>query len=110
MRISIAAIGHGRKAPEQLLTNGWFSKLPHQGKMIECVSKLPQGQQRRADEGHRLLSAAPNPSMIIAMDPYGRDTSSEDLAALIQKHRDQGIRDAVFAIGGADGHHAGIAG
>ena len=104
MRISIAAIGHGRKAPEQNLAESWFSKLPHQGKMIECVSKIPPGPQRRVDEGVRLLAAAPEPSLIIAMDPYGRDTSSEELAALIRQHREDGVRNAVFAIGGVDGH------
>ena len=104
MRISIAAIGHGRHAPEQKLAADYFSKLPHQGKMIELVSKLPQGPQRRVDEGARLLAAAPPQCLLVAMDPYGRDTSSEQLAELIQHHRDNGIRDAVFAIGGADGH------
>ncbi len=104
MRLSIAAIGHGRQAAEQQLAEGWFAKLPHQGKLIECVSKIPAGPQRKADEGARLLSAAPDSAIIIAMDPNGRDTSSEELAAFIRKKRDEGIRDAVFAIGGADGH------
>ncbi len=104
MRLSIAAIGHGRQAPEQKLAEGWFGKLPFKGKMIECASKLPAGPKRTTDEGMRLLSAAPDQAIIIAMDPYGRDTSSEELAAFIRTQRDQGIRDAVFAIGGADGH------
>ena len=106
MRISLAAIGHGRVAPEQKLAEAWFKKLPHQGKFIECVSKIPSGPQRQNDEGARLLSACPDSALIIAMDPYGKDTSSEALAAFIQNHRDQGRRDAVFAIGGADGHSA----
>ena len=104
MRLTLAAIGHGRNAPEQKLAEDWFQKLPHKGKFVECVSKIPSGPPRQQDEGQRLLSACPDHALIIAMDPYGKDTSSEELAALIRKHRDNGIRDAVFAIGGADGH------
>ena len=104
MRISLAAIGHGRAQPEHKLAEDWFKKLPHKGKLIECVSKIPSGVQRQADESARLLTACPDNALIIAMDPYGVDTSSEELAAFIRKNRDQGRRDAVFAIGGADGH------
>ena len=104
MRLSIAAIGQGRNAPEQKLAEGWFSKLPYQGKMVDFQSKYPQGAKRQADEGARLLTSMPDGCLIIAMDPHGRDTSSEDMAAFIRKHRDAGMRDAVFAIGGADGH------
>lgn len=104
MRISLAAIGHGRAQPEQKLAEDWFKKLPHKGKLIEYVSKIPSGVQRQADESARLLAACPDNALIIAMDPYGVDTSSEELAAFISKNRDQGRRDAVFAIGGADGH------
>lgn len=104
MRLSIAAIGQSRHAPEQKLAEGWFTKLPYKGQMTELQSKLPQGQKRRDDEGTRLLATTPENALIIAMDPNGRDTSSEELAVFIRKHRDAGARDAVFAIGGADGH------
>jgi 23S rRNA (pseudouridine1915-N3)-methyltransferase len=104
MRLSIAAIGQGRQSPEQKLAEGWFSKLPHQGKLIECVSKIPPGPRRCADESARLLAAFPDQALVVAMDSGGRDMSSEELANFISSHRDRGVRDAVFAVGGADGH------
>jgi 23S rRNA (pseudouridine1915-N3)-methyltransferase len=104
MRLSIAAVGLGRHSLEQKLAEEWFFKLPYQGKLIECVSKIPPGPKRCADESARILSASPDQAMIIAMDSNGKDMSSEKLADFISKHRDLGIRDAVFAIGGADGH------
>lgn len=104
MRLSIAAIGHGRTAPEHQLALSWFQKLPHPGQLTEHASKLPAGPKRQADESGRILNALPPSAHLIALDPYGRDISSEELAALIRTWRDDGIRDAVFAIGGADGH------
>ena len=104
MKLSIAAIGHGKSAPEHQLALNWFGKLPYKGQLIETVSKYPAGADRQKDESTRLLAAMPNGAFLVALDPYGKDTSSEDLAKLIQTQRDQGVRDAVFAIGGADGH------
>lgn len=104
MRISIVAIGAGRQGLEQQLAKKWFSKLPYRGQLIECISKMPLGKRRIDNEGERLLAAMPEGAVIVAMDGRGRETSSEDLAKFIQKYRDAGERDAVFAIGGADGH------
>jgi 23S rRNA (pseudouridine1915-N3)-methyltransferase len=104
MKLSIAAIGHGRTSAEHQLAQEWFQKLPHHGAFTEHVSKLPPGPKRQADESMRILNAMPPSSYLIAMDPYGKDTSSEELAKIIRNGRDDGVRDAVFAIGGADGH------
>ena len=104
MKLSIAAVGHGKSAPDHQLAMNWFGKLPYKGQFIEVVSKTPAGADRQKDEGTKLLSAMPKSAFLVALDPYGKDTSSEELAKLIETQRDQGIRDAVFAIGGADGH------
>ena len=104
MKLSIAVIGQGRSTAEHQLALDWFQKLPHRGNLTEHTSKLPAGAKRCADESTRLMAAAPPASHLIAMDPYGKDTSSEELAKLIQTLRDVGVRDAVFMVGGADGH------
>ena len=105
MRLHIAAIGGGKTSHEQALAKDWFGRLPHPGKFQEFTSKKPAGPARRLDESARILSFLPEGALLFALDPGGRDTSSEDLAGLIRRHRDDGVRDAVFAIGGADGHH-----
>jgi len=104
MKLTIAAIGQGRRLPEQQLAENWFGKLPHPGRMLEFTVKNP-GPQRQRDESIKILDACPEGALLFAMDPAGRDIASEDLAALISRYRDGGAREAVFAIGGADGHH-----
>lgn len=42
----------------------------------------------------------------VALDERGRDLPSTDLAALLARWRDEGVRDARFLIGAADGHDA----
>ena len=105
MRLHIAAIGSGRDSHEHTLASDWFARLPNPGSLHEINSRKPPGPQRLLDEGNRLLGCIPDGGLLFALDPGGRDTSSEDLAGLIRRNRDDGIRDAVFAIGGADGHH-----
>jgi 23S rRNA (pseudouridine1915-N3)-methyltransferase len=42
----------------------------------------------------------------IVLDETGKDLSSEALAALLGRWRDDGVRDVRFLIGAADGHDA----
>ena len=104
MQLCIIAIGKGRVSLENSLAHKWLSKLQPIGKLIEVESKLPPGTNRTADESQRLLCAMPEGTAIGALDPRGKEYSSEDLAALISTWRDEGFRSASFAIGGADGH------
>ncbi|CAI8380479.1 MAG: 23S rRNA (pseudouridine(1915)-N(3))-methyltransferase RlmH [SAR116 cluster bacterium MED-G04] len=105
MRLNIAAIGNGRNAAEQSLALDWLNRLPFRGQLNEFTSRKPAGPARCLDESTRILSSLPDGALLIALDPGGKDTSSEAMAALIRRYRDDGRRDAVFAIGGADGHH-----
>lgn len=45
-------------------------------------------------------------SRTVLLDERGCDLSSEDLAALLGRWRDDGVREARFVIGAADGHDA----
>lgn len=108
MKLHLLAIGSGRGWAEHDLASVWFGKLPYPGRMAEFTSKKPAGPARQHEEGEKILAAVPQGGLLFAMDPHGRDISSEKLAALISQHRDNGIRDAVFAIGGADGHDRAV--
>jgi 23S rRNA (pseudouridine1915-N3)-methyltransferase len=46
------------------------------------------------------------PGRTVALDERGRDLPSTDLAALLGRWRDDGVREARFLIGAADGHEA----
>lgn len=43
----------------------------------------------------------------VLLDERGRDLSSEELAAILGRWRDEGVREARFVIGAADGHDDG---
>jgi len=48
---------------------------------------------------------APQPqARTVLLDERGKQLSSEDFAALLGKWRDEGVREARFLIGAADGH------
>ena len=108
MKLVILAVGRGRAQPEQTLVEGWLGRLPKGGEIMEVDSRLPAGPARTRDEGERLLRHVPSAAPLIACDPHGRDTSSEGLAALLRRYRDDGAAEAYFAIGGADGHDSAV--
>jgi len=60
-----------------------FTELPETG------GKIPEAQA---------------PLRTVLLDERGRQFSSEELAALLGKWRDEGIRETRFLIGAADGH------
>jgi 23S rRNA (pseudouridine1915-N3)-methyltransferase len=108
MKLVILAVGRGRASPEQALVQDWLDRLPQGGLLVEVDSRLPSGPARTRDEGERLLRHLPATAPLIACDPKGRDTSSEALASLLRRHRDDGAAAAYFAIGGADGHDSAV--
>lgn len=104
MRISIAAIGKSGQSPEHDLVHRYFNRLPHKGTLIERDSSKTSGLAGKRDEGKRLLAALPEQCRLVVLDENGVNLSSVKWAEQISNWRDDGIRDAVFAIGGADGH------
>lgn len=104
MKLIILAVGRARATPEQQLVSDWLARLPQGGSLVEVESRLPAGRGRTGDEGDRLLRHVPDSMPLVACDPRGRDTSSETLAAMLARYRDEGVATTYFAIGGADGH------
>jgi len=47
---------------------------------------------------------APSPVRQVLLDERGRQLTSEEFAALLSRWRDDGVREARFLIGAADGH------
>lgn len=104
MKLRIIAVGKGRSGPEMSLVKGWLDRLPQGGDVTEVESKLPEGAKRTEDESAKLLRTVPPGAGLVALDPRGKDCSSEQLATLIGNWRDEGRVAACFAIGGANGH------
>ncbi|MEK9621817.1 MAG: 23S rRNA (pseudouridine(1915)-N(3))-methyltransferase RlmH [Alphaproteobacteria bacterium] len=108
MKLVILAVGKGRTASEHELALGFMKRLPAGGDIIEIESKLPAGPKRQQDESQLLMRHVPDNAILVALDPKGKDTSSEALANKLAAWRDAGHASVFFAIGGADGHDAAL--
>ena len=112
MRITVAAVGRARTAPEQTLCElHWeravalggrlgFSKLDF---LTVDTSRGGNAVARMEEEAKKLTSRIPAPAHRIALDEEGRSLSSEAFAKHLAALRDRGLRDLVFLIGGPDG-------
>jgi len=113
MKLGIIAVGKARKGPESLLTETYLDRLPHSAGLSEVESRLTAGPQRTLDEGRRIMSVLDGTgqdSLLVCLDPFGRDISSEALADFIHNSRQNRHPACFFAIGGADGHSAEVLG
>tara|TARA_A100001391_G_scaffold199260_1_gene181977 strand:+ start:4338 stop:4634 length:297 start_codon:yes stop_codon:yes gene_type:complete len=50
------------------------------------------------------MPAPQTPCRIVLLDERGKDLSSEQLAEILERWRDDGIRECRFMLGAADGH------
>lgn len=92
MKLHIIARGKIGRSPEADLTARYLRRI-----IWPCqVTELP-------DNGGT-LPLAQSPSREVLLDERGRQMSSEEFAALLGRWRDDGMREARFLIGAADGH------
>lgn len=94
MRLHVIARGKLGRSPEAELVERYAKRIAWPLKLTE----LP-------DVGGT-VPASPTPSREVLLDERGRQLSSEDFAALLGRWRDEGVREARFVIGAADGHGA----
>lgn len=105
MDIIIAAVGRGRRAPEQVLFETYMKRLPWAWQLVEIpVSKAATSARRKAEEAQKLRHAVANCEICMALDETGKNIPSQSFAILLQEQRDLGIRKIGFLIGGPDGH------
>jgi len=94
MQLHVIARGKIGRSPEADLYDRYTKRLAWPHKLTE----LP-------DVGGT-LPVPLKPSREILLDEHGQQLTSEQLAALLGKWRDEGVREARFLIGAADGHGA----
>jgi 23S rRNA (pseudouridine1915-N3)-methyltransferase len=87
-------VAHGRigRGPEAELTERYLSRIAWPTR----VTELPE-------RGGRLAPAGPA-TITVALDERGAPLASTALAEKLGRWRDDGIREARFLIGAADGH------
>jgi 23S rRNA (pseudouridine1915-N3)-methyltransferase len=95
MLLHIIARGRIARSPEGELVDRYLKRFgwPHK------MSELP-------DSGGRIPPPAFSPSRTILLDETGDMLTSVQLANQLQKWRDDGVREARFCLGAADGFTA----
>lgn len=101
MKTTILAVGRLKAGPEAELITAYVRQLQSTLSIVEIDPNKHRGQ---AAEQAALVSAIPEGAVVVVLDEKGRDLSSTALAEKIEAWRDQGRRELVFLIGGADGH------
>ena len=96
MQLHIVARGKIARSPENDLVERYARRVVWPLKL----SELP--------ERGGSISAAPTPCRHIVLDERGRDLTSAEFAAQLSRWRDDGVREARFWIGAADGHDESI--
>jgi 23S rRNA (pseudouridine1915-N3)-methyltransferase len=110
MRILVAAVGRARTGPEAALFEHYAKRItvwPFELREVELRKNVAAGQVSDA-EGALLLDTVPDGAHVIALDEGGKQLSSEVFSARLGALQDDGTRDLVFLIGGADGHSQAV--
>ncbi|MBU2340477.1 MAG: 23S rRNA (pseudouridine(1915)-N(3))-methyltransferase RlmH [Alphaproteobacteria bacterium] len=92
MLLHVIARGKLGRSPEAELVARYEKRLTWPARFTE----LPES-------GGRIPEPA-TPSRTVLLDERGRDLGSEQFAAILERWRDDGIREARFVLGAADGH------
>jgi 23S rRNA (pseudouridine1915-N3)-methyltransferase len=117
MKITIIAVGRLKAGPERELAARYLDRFAKAGppvalewgRVIEIAeSRASADEQRKREEAAAIRKHCPPDSRLILLDENGRTPSSEEFADQLGHLRDGGCREMVFAIGGADGHDAGL--
>jgi 23S rRNA (pseudouridine1915-N3)-methyltransferase len=95
MLLHVIARGRIGRSPEGALVGRYAKRIAWPLKLTE----LPESSGR--------VPEPQSPHRTILLDERGSQSSSEELAELLQGWRDNGVREARFVIGAADGHSPG---
>jgi 23S rRNA (pseudouridine1915-N3)-methyltransferase len=98
MRLHIIARGKIGRSPESELVDRYLKRI-----------SWPTRHSELPDRGGD-LPASDSPHKTIMMDEKGEQMSSVELARLLERWRDDGVREVRFLIGAADGHDAATRG
>lgn len=110
--MTVIGIGRLKDGAERVLVDRYLERLGGTralGLGPVAEREIPEARhataaERRAFEAERLLKAAENADMLVALDETGRQLTSQSFAGWLGRQRDNGARHATFLLGGPDGH------
>jgi 23S rRNA (pseudouridine1915-N3)-methyltransferase len=98
-------VGRLRAGPERLLVEDWLGRFERTGRAFglgPCGVVEVETPGGSSPEGAALLARVPRDAWLCALDERGTEETSPDFARRLQRAA-LDHREAVFAIGGADG-------
>ena len=98
-----------KSGPERDLVDTYVDRASATGRPVGLGPVSEQEIDNRsltgADAESRALAASlPAGATLVLLDERGKALASRDFARTLERWRDEGVRETVFAIGGADGH------
>ena len=114
MQITIAAIGRLKAGPERVLYDRFLDRAGRAGRQLGltfATREFPESRAaapaaRKNQEAAAIVASLPDGALVVALDQAGKGLDSRDFAERLEKWRDDGASDLIFAVGGADGHGA----
>jgi 23S rRNA (pseudouridine1915-N3)-methyltransferase len=107
MRLQILAVGRLKDGPERDLTDDYLRRAGTMARGLGFKgpdeAEVVSGGGMEA-EGARLLAKLPEGARIVRLDEGGENLTSDAFASRLSRWRDDGLRDACFLIGGAEGY------
>jgi 23S rRNA (pseudouridine1915-N3)-methyltransferase len=109
VKLRIAALGRMKSGPERDLVDTYAERCTATGRPVGLgplvETEIDTRSLASATEESRALAATLEPgAKLVLLDERGKALSSRDFAGVLGRWRDDGVREAVFCIGGADGH------
>ena len=110
MRLSLLAAGRARSGPENELTARYVDRINRAGPAVGLgPTALTEYDTRQGAERLVRNAVSRAGAKLCALDERGSLMNSGEFARILSKWRDNGCREAVFLIGGADGIDADLA-
>lgn len=116
MNVTIVAVGRLKAGPERELVGRYVERATAAGRRAGLAVRTRELAESRAgsadarcrEEADAILAVVPGDARLVALDERGKTMTSDAFAGTIGQWRDAGVRDAVLAIGGPDGHGEAI--
>jgi 23S rRNA (pseudouridine1915-N3)-methyltransferase len=104
MRLRLIWPGKTRDARLKALIDDYLKRLSHFARSEVTELKETTGSKAGIDkDSKRISDRLPRGAMTVLLDPQGTQLSSEEMAAQVRSWENNGIKDVVFIVGGANG-------
>src|SRR3990167_9215840 len=111
MRLQMVGVGRLKDGPERSLTDDYLARAQPMARQLGFRGpdehEVASGNGLDA-EGARLIARLPDGARALRLDEAVENITSTQLSRRLAAWRDEGLRDAVFLIGGAEGFSAEV--